>query len=105
MSVLFKGMEMPRHCGECSLLCDYDGCYFCGYEDGLLYTFGDCDFIPTERPEKCPLVEVPTPHGRLIDASQFEVFGYDAIEGSFDEGVAFVLNRIDDAPTVIEEEE
>ncbi len=94
MSVLIRGMEMPQCCGECKFMVDR----WC-------YASEDAYFVLNKRHPDCPLVEVPTPHGRLIDASQFEVIGYDAIEGSFDEGVTFVLNRIDDAPTVIEEEE
>ena len=83
MSVLIKGIDKPRDCYSCWLKgCVHKYMYF----------------------KDCPIREVPTPHGRLIDASQFEVFGYDAIEGSFDDGVTFVLNKIDDAPTVIEEE-
>lgn len=111
MSVLIKKMEMPRHCGECSLLCYCDDCYFCGYEDGLLYTFGDSYLIPNERPNNCPLTEVPTPHGRLIDADdvltqtkqnewcsgyqQGQVFGWNS-------AIEYIGNF---APTVIESEE
>ena len=42
MSVLVKGMEMPKNCG------------ICGFKDG-------CEFsVPlTERPFDCPLIEVP----------------------------------------------
>lgn len=56
MSVLVKGMEMPRCCAECGI--DVDSCKL--WEE----------FIKRreERHPDCPLVEVPTPHGRLIDA-------------------------------------
>lgn len=102
MSVLIKGMEMPKSCGDCPF--DYD-CFCCAITLHNFFILDENFDFTTERASDCPLVEVPTPHGRLIDASQFEVFGYDAIKGSFDDGVAFVLNKIDDAPTVIEEEE
>ena len=54
MSVLIKGMEMPKNCGVC------------GFKDG-------CEFsVPlTERPFDCPLIEVP-PHGRLGDLDELE---------------------------------
>lgn len=81
MSVLIKGMEMPKHCGECSLLCDYDGCYFCGYEDGLLYTFGDSDFIPTKRPDKCPLTKVPILIVCNMQLTDFEEMWKDITDG------------------------
>ena len=50
MSVLVKGMEMPKNCDTC-FLSKWDSCnerFYCMF-----------DF--------CPLVEVPTPHGDLID--------------------------------------
>lgn len=64
MSVLIKGMEMPKSCSECAC---------CGY-----YGKGDhvCDITGKDvvyelslekRRDDCPLVELP-PHGRLIDA-------------------------------------
>ena len=57
MSVLIKGMEMPKRCGECPLsLYPHSPCW----ENG-----GALDW--ENRPNWCPLVFVP-PHGRLIDA-------------------------------------
>ena len=57
MSILIKGMEMPKRCGECPLsLYPHSPCW----ENG-----GALDW--ENRPNWCPLVPVP-PHGRLIDA-------------------------------------
>lgn len=36
---------------------------------------------------------------RYIDADAFEVFGYTTQEGTFDDGVQFVLEKIDAMPT------
>ena len=47
MSVIIKGMEMPMNCDECPLADSYLAC--------------DAQSVD------CPLVEVPTPHGDLID--------------------------------------
>ena len=103
MSVLIKGMEMPRHCKECSLLCDYDDCYFCGYQDGFLYVFGESYLVPNKRPEWCPLIEVPTPHGRLIDADELEV---DTEWSDYYDGYqSYSAMQIKYAPTVIESED
>lgn len=106
MSVLIKGMEIPKNCDVCPLQYHDNeyGIKFCSRlkdESNMI----SVEYLIDYRLPNCPISEIPTPHGRLIDASQFEVFGYDAIEGSFDDGVTFVLNKIDDAPTVIEEEE
>ncbi len=53
MSVILKGMEMPERCGSCFLR--VGGCKQRIYME--------------QRPKDCPLVEIPTPHGRLIDAT------------------------------------
>ena len=66
MSVLIKGMEMPENCYECRfqselrLYCNAMPDNFCGNTDDI------------ERPDWCPLISIPTPHGRLIDADEFE---------------------------------
>lgn len=66
MSILIKGMEMPKNCAECErwsickCLNDYDD-----YES-ILYAVEDGDLV---KADGCPLVEIPTPHGRLIDAA------------------------------------
>ena len=69
MSVLVKGMKMPKDCPMCP----------CAHWDKNILT--GCElvwrYVPDsetaywqsdKRPDWCPLVEVPTPHGRLIDA-------------------------------------
>ena len=65
MSVLIKGMEMPKNCDDCLLAYDSIICsvtrepfYKCGEQTGF-----DSE---TMRLPSCPLVPVP-PHGRLID--------------------------------------
>lgn len=61
MSVLIKGMEMPEDCFSCPLkeegFCNITNAYA-----GQIY----------ERNSDCPLVEVPTPHGRLVDVDAFK---------------------------------
>ena len=60
MSVIVKGMEMPKNCWECSLSDiddDYGRC--CLYSGIACLTIG--------RQDNCPLVEIPTPHGDLVD--------------------------------------
>jgi hypothetical protein len=68
---MIKGMDMPESCfgcAFCSPLVIPDEIYFC-----------DCPVVPdgldiTEAVEEdyrhsdCPVVEIKTPHGRLIDA-------------------------------------
>lgn len=59
----------------------------------------------------CPLVEVPTPHGRLIDADNFDSIKYEMLlvrsqryKKGFDDGVKYVQHLIIESPTVIEAE-
>ena len=89
-SLLIKGMEIP----DCCTRCDYIG---------LNRAIG-CDHYTnvTRRADDCPLVEVPTPHGRLIDANALSKKAYHRQTLTT---VADMLNDINDAPTVIEAEE
>ena len=64
MSILIKGMEMPKHCFNCSTKVDPDN-RRCNI-DGHVFeeTLGK---LTCRRDDACPLIEIP-PHGRLIDA-------------------------------------
>ena len=62
MSVLIKGMEMPALCQECDLYID-GACYAKGYRNYRR-------IMDTAKPDDCPLIEVPTPHGRLGDLDE-----------------------------------
>ena len=64
MSVLIKDMEMPQKCGQCNLY-HAEHPMHCMVVEGHR-TVGAPYGMP--RPDWCPLVEIPTPHGRLIDA-------------------------------------
>lgn len=106
-SVLINGMKMPKNCEECD---------FCHWSN--LHQTGRCDRCDDEpvcadfgtdykrtRARFCPLVEVPTPHGRLIDADELKK------EYPHDEDWEYPVNTneyvsesIDNAQTVIEAE-
>jgi hypothetical protein len=65
MSVLIKGMAMPKNCAECRL---WDTCeYMNDFDDwaSILDAVEDGNLV---RDKNCPLIEIKTPHGRLIDA-------------------------------------
>lgn len=99
MSVIIQGMKLPKGCDSCELVQDYD-------EDSVC-----CPFLrneswygatPDYRLEHCPLIEIPTPHGRLIDA--------DALQAEADSQPCFWKGAIDElmvreATTIIEAEE
>ena len=78
MSILIKGMEMPTSCAECYFLVErFTGNEFVNECDLQWHSARCREEVDEEcemgtRSETCPLVEVPTPHGRLIDADARE---------------------------------
>jgi len=103
VSLLIKGMEMPNNCQEC--VCINDEYFYCQ----AVGRQPQDENVVSRRPDWCPLADVPTPHGRLIDKdkllSQFREMSLDDLslaEDFIEHGVDEV---IDDAPTIIEAEE
>lgn len=93
-SILIKGVVMPLTCEECP-------CYDSNDHSCNVSGVDVAEYQYTGRPDNCPLVEVPTPHGRLIDA--------DALHEKADSQLTFWKGAIDEimvreAPTVIEAE-
>ena len=88
MSVMIKGMEMPKHCGYCRFA-----------YDGICHALQVTRFDKETKDGKivgCPLVEIPTPHGRMIDA--------DALLGANAYRTGTGILAINAAPTIIEAE-
>lgn len=104
MSVLIKGMEMPKSC-PCKLVgVGYD--LYCSFTSGIpsrMREYGECCEKET-RPDWCPLLDVP-PHGRLIDADAipYKKIMYDEETDEFYYGVT--KPYIDRMPIIIEAEE
>ena len=98
MSVLVKGVEMPKSCDVCDFVVELDegalGSHnYCGFPGNGVYV-DDCI---AARHKNCPFELVP-PHGRLIDA--------DAVKAEWEHGFykKIVDALMDDAPTIIEAE-
>lgn len=101
MSVLIKGMKMPKSCLIC--VCDIPK--------------GNCDLWRNQTPEEhrrerhpdCPLVEVPTPYGPLIDSNRLIDIGlhlmHTAKNDDIANGVMWLWQYIIEAPTIIESED
>lgn len=66
MSILIRGMEMPKRCLDCPFLItrDNDDCILQSDEANAKFEGWD------DMKASCPLIELP-PHGRLIDADKF----------------------------------
>lgn len=99
MSILIKGMKMPSCCENCP--CNDDD-WRCG---ALGSTFDDLEIDRLEiKPSFCPLVEVPEPHGRLIDADALNL-DYEVNMADDWKTAHEIANCVRYAPTVIEAEE
>ena len=101
MSILIKGMEMPEKCGSCDLF-HVELPMHCTVVKGHK-TVGAPYGMP--RPDWCPLVEVPEPHGRLIDAEKLKKeYPHDTDWNYPVNTNCYVCESIDNAPTVIKAE-
>ena len=98
MSVLIKGMEMPK-----------PGAYMCELgvldENTAVLTL----YTPIDDPQRSyKLIPVP-PHGDLIDRYDLKnkniIIDYDEWDDTFEDGLLFVADLIDNAPIIIEAEE
>ena len=104
MSLIIKGVDMPSKCRFCPCCAD-NGLigmqreYFCSAVDSAL----EIDNLD-QKLSACPLAEIPTPHGRLLD--DFKLLR--ALINAFpNQSMNFydTLERvIDEAPTIIEAE-
>ena len=101
MSVLIKGIEMPKTCTMCWLspICPVwvkEVSRYKGYDNRL---------------PNCPLVEVPTPHGQLIDADALMHEFAEFVRASNNSDFADVptwndaVSLLGSAPAIIEAEE
>ena len=110
MGVFIKGMEMPKNCTECKIKGEGSdslytwSCPFTGFE----YTRYDC---ANDRLDDCPLIEIQSPHGRLIDADAFDErvrvaggMSEEELTEDFKDGVQTVLYMLSKQPTIIEAE-
>ena len=66
--VAIKNIDLPKSCYECPCFYETEGAFFDGCQV-MQSDFVGVDF-ERGRPDWCPLVDIPTPHGRLIDADQ-----------------------------------
>ncbi len=105
MSILIKGMKIPSCCDGCSFS-DWSNlhqtvcCKIRYYEPCFAYHSREYE---DKRADFCPLVEVPEPHGRLIDGDALER-KVDDIGLGYYEVLGVTEDTIEMAPTIIEAE-
>ena len=101
MSILIKGRDMPKSCGECEFNYNLEGGSYEWWECVILHD--DINQFDTRRTD-CPLVEIPTPHGRLIDKD--ELLSHLKKDPLFDLVERYgVSGVIESRPTILESEE
>ena len=98
MSILIQGMAMPNRCFECIFLTTVPNFFCLAGKRDLCAEHG----INISNPDWCPLVEIPTPHGRLIDADKLDIHDISPVDGFCVMGVT--EEDIGLADTVIEGE-
>ena len=109
MSILIKGMEMPLHTerdGEkdtvfqCAIVVHQDNTAELVIRRDPANPFANCN---EPHIDKCPLVEVPTPHGDLVDRDDLiDEINRVTFVKRYDYNVAY--NIVTDAETIIEAE-
>ena len=111
MSILIKGMKMPETCEECAYQTK-GACFASGVNKGTI-TIRRMD---KDRPDWCPLVELPSKHGDLIDRKALEdsvlkwlppdPCGCEEKERPFETDICVsLMMEIEEQPTVIEAED
>ena len=104
MSVLIKGMQIPKNCRECPVALSGKYCR-------INKTYTTYIELPI-RPDHCPLSELPEHHGDLIDRDALSLRGklklieereiqiYGGVSWSF----SGCITAINNAPAIIEAE-
>lgn len=85
---------------------------YCGLTGDYIGHWDDKSLNNGHRPDVCPLVEVPTPHGRLIDGDNVidllreQLTGdRDTVYEYYDDGLEMAISELSIVPTIIETEE
>ena len=95
MAIYIKGVAMPTSCYSCPF--ENGGDCYGGKHKHIMDVDDDEELFRNSRHPNCPLVYIPEPHGRLIDAD--ELYSY-IIKKITEDGIAYYST--DNAPTVIE---
>lgn len=111
MSLIIKGMEMPKHAAVDGEKDTVYKCAVLAHPDNTVELVIDEIFVTPyyngHDIHRYPLTEIPTPHGRLIDADRI----YDLVENRYRMSCGIehrcerdLLDLICEMPTIIEAE-
>jgi len=104
MNLYIESKDMPTSCEKCNFIKNTHYWFYCGIgeKDGKLLSlenkYDELIYTSSRHPD-CPLKEIPSPHGRLIDADElYKHISIRMLNGRFEN----VLPAIEEAPTIIE---
>lgn len=99
MSLLINDMDMPKNCMECELRFIARG-----LDTECIFSNNTVDDCTDRRLYRCPLIEIPTSHGRLIDDYKLLRALIKAFPNQSMNFYDTLERVIDEAPTIIEAE-
>lgn len=107
MSVIIKGMKLPKHAAVNGEKDTAYKCVILAHADNSVELVIDTEFASQydngHNIQRYPITEIPTPHGRLIDADDLDSITVISYPNNGDPFVAGKLKKII-APTIIEAE-
>lgn len=104
MSILIKGIKMPRSCSDCQLNREQMACSVTGtrwWSDTMVLMDFDCD---NERLYDCQIDELPEHHGRLIDADKMKQWFFRPYSNEESYSNIDIARIIDSQATIVEAE-
>ena len=104
MSLIIKGMELPQHAAVNGEKDTAYKCVILAHTDNSVELVIDTKFASAydngHNIQRYPITEIPTPHGRLIDADEIEK----CVHEWYDVGEYVFADTIRNADTIIEAE-
>ncbi|MBQ1754101.1 MAG: hypothetical protein II002_04110 [Bacteroidales bacterium] len=99
MSILIKGIDIPKDGEHIIALIKNDG--------KVSYFEQDTETTTCKRMKEAEAIQIPTPHGRLIDADELKkrLYGYERWTGIDEVPYEYAEKEVYDAPTILEAEE
>ena len=92
MSLIIKGLDMPKDTERVEII--------------FWHSIGEKDEYILQHNLDVEAVEIPTPHGRLIDGDELspKLWGYERWTGISELPYEYAIRELDSAPTIIEAE-
>ena len=97
MSAIIKGIKKPRACEWCNFICGSGMDWYCGVGRFMIYDYKSVN-------KDCPLINIPTPHGDLIDRDDV-IEEINRIFPCHSDEYEWAYTTVEQADTIIEAEQ